>query len=57
MTAVDADRSTPSPRVAFTACGVEGGIQYSDAGQIPALLEGYKDGLRQRLLSLDKTEP
>ena len=41
----------------FTACGVEGGIRYSDASEIPARLEGYKDGLRRRLLTLDKTEP
>lgn len=41
----------------FTACGVEGGIQYSEASEVTARLEGYKDGLRERLLAFERTEP
>ena len=41
----------------FTACGVEGGIQYSEAGEVSVRLEGYKDSLRQRLLTFERTEP
>ena len=41
----------------FVAFGVEGGIQYSEPGEMPERLEGYRAALAQRLEELDATEP
>ncbi len=41
----------------FVAFGVEGGIQYSEPGEMPERLEGYRAALARRLEELDATEP
>ena len=41
----------------FYSFSIESGIQYSDPSVMAARVEGYKDGLRDRLGRLDELEP